>query len=101
MISLKNTKLEWRSIELNKDEFFAIANNLKAAYPREAFQEQYTFELWYECLRDLDAKWVSTAVIDLIKTMKFCPKISDIREKYGTYDRRTEQEKYEDERGLQ
>lgn len=86
---------------MNKDEFFAIANNLKAAYPREAFQEQYTFELWYECLRDLDAKWVSTAVIDLIKTMKFCPKISDIREKYGTYDRRTEQEKYEDERGLQ
>ena len=86
---------------MNKDEFFAIVNNLKAAYPREAFQEQYTFELWYECLRDLDAKWVSTAVIDLIKTMKFCPKISDIREKYGTYDRRTEQEKYEDERGLQ
>ena len=86
---------------MEKSEFFTIANNLKAAYPREAFQEQYTFELWYECLRDLDAKWVSAAVIDLIKTMKFCPKISDIREKYSTYDRRTEQEKYEDERGLQ
>ena len=86
---------------MDKDEFFVIANKLRAAYPREAFQEQYTFDLWFECLRDLDAKWVDTAVVDLIKSMRFCPKISDIREKYNTYDRRTEQEKYEAERGLQ
>ena len=86
---------------LEQSEFFTIANKLRAAYPREAFQEQYTFDLWYECLRDLDAKWVNEAVIDLIKTMRFCPKISDIREKYETYDRRTEQQKYEEEHGLQ
>lgn len=86
---------------MTKDEFFTIANKLKAAYSREAFQEQYTFQLWYECLQDLDAKWVDAAVIDLIKTMRYCPRISDIREKYNSYDTRTEQQKYEEEHGLQ
>lgn len=86
---------------MDKEEFFTIANKLRAAYPREAFQEQYTFQLWYECLQDLDTKWVDAAVVDLIKTMRFCPKISDIREKYDSYDKRTAQQIYEEERGLQ
>lgn len=86
---------------MKKDKFLTIANKLRAAYPREAFQEQYTFQLWFECLQDLDEKWVDAAVIDLIKTSRFCPKISDIREKYDTYDKRTELEKYEEEHGLQ
>ena len=80
---------------MNKSEFLQIANKLKAAYPRQAFIEQPTFELWFECLEDLEAKYVNMAVIDLIKTMKYLPTISEIREKYSTYDRRTEKEKME------
>ncbi len=86
---------------MNKTEFLTIANKLKAAYPRQAFVEQPTFDLWYECLADLDAKYVDKAVIELIKTMKYLPSISEIREKYSTYDRRTDLEKYEEKMGLQ
>ena len=86
---------------MNKTEFLPIANKLKAAYPRQAFIEQYMFEAWFECLEDLDAEYVNKAVVELIKTMKYLPSISEIREKYSTYDRRTELEKYEDKMGLQ
>ena len=82
-------------------EFEKIANNLRAAYPREAILDQNMYKLWFECLEDLDAKYVSIAVIDLIKTMRFCPKISEVRERYETYDKRTDQQKYEEEMGLQ
>lgn len=86
---------------MQKSEFVVVANKLKAAYPREAFAEQYMFDTWYECLQDLETRYVDKAVVDLIKTMKFCPKISEIREKYDSYDKRTDKERYEDELGLQ
>ena len=86
---------------MTKAEFFPIANKLKAAYPRQAFVEQYMFDAWFECLEDLEAEYVNKAVVDLIKTMKYLPSISEIREKYSTYDRRTLRERLEESMGLQ
>ena len=86
---------------LNNEEFFKIANKLKAAYPRQAISDKSTYDLWFECLQDLDAKWANAAVIDLIKTSKYCPSIADVREQYATYDKRTEQERYIEEKHLQ
>lgn len=86
---------------MEREEFRSIATKLRCAYPRQAMQDKETCELWFECLRDLEASWVNKAVIELIKTNKFCPTISEVRELYNTYDRRTELDKYIEEEGLQ
>jgi hypothetical protein len=86
---------------MQNEEFYKIASILRAAYPRQAIPNKETYDLWLECLQDLDTKWVENAGKDLIKTSRYCPSIAEVREKYESYDRRTEQDKYIEAQHLQ
>ena len=86
---------------MHNADFYKIASKLKAAYPRQAIPDKETYDLWFECLQDLDTKWVELAVTDLIKSSRYCPTIAEVREKYDSYDKRTEQDKYIAELHLQ
>ena len=86
---------------MQNEEFYFIASKLKAAYPRQALQDKQTYDLWFECLKDLEASFVEKAVIDLIKSCKYCPTIAEVRERYDSYDKRTEQDKYIEREHLQ
>lgn len=86
---------------MSNEEFFVIANKLRAAYPRQAIPDKNTYDLWYECLQDLESAWLNLAILDLIKSSKFCPTIAEVREQYDTYDKRTEQERYIEKEHLQ
>ncbi len=79
---------------MRNDEFYKIATKLRTAYPRQAIPNKETYDLWFECLKDLDYKWCDRAVVDIIKNSPYCPAIADIRKQYDTYDKRTEQERY-------
>lgn len=82
-------------------EFSEIATKLRAAYPRQAIPDKPSYDLWFECLQDLDLKWLNKAVTDLIKSNKYCPTIAEVREQYNKYDTRTEQEIYIEKEHLQ
>jgi hypothetical protein len=89
------------SWHITPKEFSEIATKLRAAYPRQAIPDKPSYDLWYECLQDLDPKWLNKAVTDLIKANKYCPSIAEVREQYNQYDTRTEQEIYIEKEHLQ
>lgn len=54
---------------------------LESAYGKELpVKDQAAFDLWYSCLGDIPKEICEAAVVMLISTSRWCPKIADIRE---------------------
>ena len=65
---------------ITMDDFKVIVKILKAAYPRDNFiPNEYTFNLWYKALQDIQYPTLNKAVTNYIMTNKFPPTIADIR----------------------
>ena len=63
------------------EDFRTIVRGLKSAYPREDFiPNEYTFNLWYAALKDIDYSTLNRAAQSYILSNKFPPAISDIRQ---------------------
>ena len=63
------------------DDFRTIMRGLIAAYPRDNFiPNEYTFNLWYSALHDIDYQRLNKAVQSYIMSYKFPPAIADIRQ---------------------
>lgn len=63
------------------EDFRIIVRGLTSAYPRENFiPNEYTFNLWYEALKDIDYPTLNRAAQSYILSNKFPPAISDIRQ---------------------
>ena len=62
------------------DDFKTIMRGLIAAYPRDNFiPNEYTFNLWYKALHDIDYVTLNKAAQAYMMTNKFPPTIADIR----------------------
>lgn len=67
---------------MTNDEFKIIVKGLKSAYPSPNFlPDDYSVQLWYKMLGDLDYKTVQAAVYKYICSNKFPPTIADMRDK--------------------
>lgn len=65
---------------ITMDDFKVIVKILKAAYPRDNFiPNEYTFNLWYKALQDIQYPTLNKAATNYIMTNKFPPTIADIR----------------------
>lgn len=70
-------------LKMSKDEFIEIMKTLM-----ELFPDKFTslgnraMKVWYECLLDLDFNRTRQAIACHVKTSKFAPTISDIREQH-------------------
>lgn len=63
-----------------KEEWIPIVKVLKASYTNEHFiPDKESNLVWYEMLKDIDARLVKKAVIDYVSTEHFPPTIADIR----------------------
>ena len=63
------------------DDFRVIIRGLMAAYPRDNFiPNEYTFNLWYEALKDIDYPTLNKASTAYVMGNKFPPTIADIRQ---------------------
>lgn len=66
---------------MNKKEFATIADVLHLAYGEDVIlPDEKTLELWYGFLKDIDYAICKNAVMRIISTSKWPPKIADIRE---------------------
>lgn len=66
---------------MNKKEFATIADVLHLAYGKDAIlPDEKTLDLWYGFLKDIDYAICKNAVMRIVSTSKWPPKISDIRE---------------------
>ena len=62
------------------NDFRTIMRGLIAAYPRDNFiPNEFTFNLWYKTLHDLDYVTLNKAAQSYIMSNKFPPTIADIR----------------------
>ena len=62
------------------EDFKTIMRGLIAAYPRDNFiPNEFTFNLWFKALQDLDYVTLSKAAQAYMMTEKFPPTIADIR----------------------
>lgn len=56
-------------------------DKLESAYGKDLqVKDQAAFDLWYTCLKDIPKEVCEAAVVVIIATSKWCPKIADIRE---------------------
>lgn len=63
------------------EDFRVIMRGLTSAYPRDNFiPNEYTFNLWYSALHDIDYPALNRAAQSYIMSNKFPPAISDIRQ---------------------
>ena len=66
---------------ITRDDFSIITKGLKAAYPKDDFiSSEYTFNLWYTALQDIDYPTLNRAATAYIMSNHFPPTISDIRQ---------------------
>ena len=66
---------------ISKDDFKLVVASLKAAYPKEDFiNSEYTFNLWYNSLCDIQYTVLRDAAMNYIMTNHYPPSISDIRQ---------------------
>ena len=62
------------------DDFRTVMRGLIAAYPRDNFiPNEYTFNLWYKALHDIDYVTLNKAAQAYMMTNKFPPTIADVR----------------------
>ena len=65
---------------MTREEFKPMAKKMKIAYQKDGFLgSKESTDLWYDMLKDLDAKLVLGAVEKYIKSNTFQPTIADIR----------------------
>lgn len=65
---------------MNKQEFVMIASFLRGAYRKNDFLNDVNDgDTWYECLKDIDARWMKMAVIQWTQENIFPPTIAEIR----------------------
>lgn len=65
---------------ITRDDFSIITKGLKAAYPKDDFiSSEYTFNLWYTALQDIDYPTLNRAATAYIMSNHFPPAIADIR----------------------
>lgn len=63
------------------NDFRVLVKGLIAAYPRENFMpNEYTMNLWYNALHDLDYPTLNKAIQSYIMSNKYPPTIADIRQ---------------------
>ena len=63
------------------EDFRVVMRGLMAAYPKDNFiPNEYTFNLWYATLCDIDFPTLTRAAKSYIMSNKFPPGISDIRQ---------------------
>ena len=68
-------------IKITKEDFKLVTASLKAAYPKEDFiNSEYTFNLWYNALCDIQYTVLRDAAMNYIMTNHYPPSISDIRQ---------------------
>ena len=66
---------------MNRQEFATIVEVLHLAYGDDAIlQDEKTLDLWYGFLKDIDYAVCKNAVMRIISTSKWPPKIAEIRE---------------------
>ena len=66
---------------MNKLEFAKVVTVLKTAYPKNDMLETDAQKtVWYECLKDLDAKVAQAAAQRIICRCKWFPTVAEIRE---------------------
>lgn len=66
---------------MTKEEFYPIVQTLKAVYTDPKFiPNELATNVWYELLKDLDAKLVMVAVTKYMQTKKYAPTPADVRE---------------------
>ena len=63
------------------EEFVILAKAMKAAYMQEFLPDEYSINVWYRNLRDIDYQTMSAAVQSYMQTGKRPPTIADLREK--------------------
>lgn len=70
---------------MNKKEFNTLVQGLRGLYGADKFPEmtEFTIEVWYEALKDLDFQRTKMAVVNHTKSCKFPPTVADIREQYN------------------
>lgn len=66
---------------MDKQEFGRIAGAIKGSYPNsKVCADDFTMELWFHALMDIDYKVLLLAVEQWISTNKWPPTIADLRE---------------------
>lgn len=67
--------------KISLDDFKVIIKGLKAAFPRDKFiDNDYTLNLWYTALQDIDYPTLNRAATSYVMSKKFPPTIADIRQ---------------------
>lgn len=67
---------------MKREELKSILQKITVAYPDKFKINQEIFDLWYECLSDLEPVKTDMAVLNHIKQSRFVPTIADIRNGY-------------------
>jgi hypothetical protein len=68
-------------MEISREEFKILVKGMKAVYTQAAFiPDNDAFSVWYEMLKDIPYKNLSTAIQRHIMTNRFPPTIADIRD---------------------
>ena len=66
---------------MKKSEFAEIVMAMQTYYPREnMLPNEHAIELWFEALKDIDARVLGTALKRWVATRKWPPTIADLRE---------------------
>ena len=67
--------------QIKVEDFRTLIRGLMAAYPSDKFiPDEYTFNLWYAALKDIDYQTLSRAATSYTLSNHFPPAISDIRQ---------------------
>lgn len=67
--------------QIRVEDFRTIIRGLMAAYPSDKFiPDEYTFNLWYSALKDIDYQTLNRAATSYTLSNHFPPAISDIRQ---------------------
>lgn len=67
--------------KIRLEDFRVIIKGLKAAFPRDNFiDSEYTLNLWYTALQDIDYPTLNKAATSYVMSKRFPPTIADIRQ---------------------
>ncbi|MEY8356810.1 replicative helicase loader/inhibitor [Lachnospiraceae bacterium 54-53] len=68
---------------MSKKEFSEIATMFKNAYRQKNFMAvEDEWNVWYECLKDLQFFYLQKAALQWVQYNKFPPTIAELRESY-------------------
>lgn len=72
---------------MNTKEFLEIVENIKSIYGTRLWNiQERALDMWFECLKDLNADWLRTAIINYAKGNEYPPTVAALRKEYGAIE---------------